>query len=152
MPDGAPNSKAEIRDRFRLQIDKLAATGLNIAAAARLEEQLKWMQLDLGDWDGDLDNQEDIGKAFSRDENAQDYKDAIKDSESPGTVGDLMASQLQGEFLACQERAFRARHRGSVRSQFHAAARRDGHGNEKGVLKRSVANYVESILKAAKDA
>ena len=77
--------------------------------------------------------------------------EAISDADAPGVVGDLMTSSLQGDYLAMQERAFRARHLSGVRRRLHAAARRAGHGDDKGLFKRGVLGYVESVLKQSKD-
>ncbi len=145
-------SHAEIRDRLREQLLALAASAENAGAAAALSEPRRWTQLELGDWDGDLTNISEIPQAFDREEIAQDYKDAIKDSTSPGTVGDLMISQLQGDYLAIQQRAFLARHAGHVRNLMHAAGRRRGHGHAAGVIRKGLLGYLEELLKKAKDA
>lgn len=144
-------SKAEIRKTFRNQLESLAVTGQNIDQASQLRDQRRWTEINKGDWDGDLSKISDLGKPFSREENANDTRDAIRDVNSPGAIGDLMVSQLQGDYLALMERAFRARHQSEVRSQFHAAARRFGHGAPTGVLARGVLGYLEGILKATKN-
>lgn len=143
-------SKAEIRERFRTQINKLAETGVAHRDAAKLKDRRLWTKIDKNGWSGDLFDLDGMLKAFARDENWQDFKDAIKDPENAGTTGDLIASQLQSEYLAVQERAFRYRHATPCRLLLHAAARSYGHGAERGVLKLAVLGYIENILKSAK--
>ena len=144
-------SVAEIRERFRKQLDGLVATAKNHDQAAQGQEQRKWTQIDKNGWSGKLTDLEGLSKAFDREENALDYQDAIKDPEAPGTVGDLSVAQLQGDYLACQERAFRARHMSTVRATLHAAGRRRGHGHARGVLTRSTLYYLEELLRASKE-
>ena len=146
-----PQSVAEIRNRFRQQIEDEATTATGDALSEQLWQQRKWPVMSLGMWTGSLTHIEGMGGAFDREEIAQDFKDAIKDASAPGTVGDLMVSQLQGDYLACCERAFRARHSTVVRDRMHAASRRRGHGHAKGVLKGGILFYLEELLRASKD-
>ena len=145
-----PTSKAELRKTFIKQLDKTVETGNDIVKSTQLAGQRKWHQLDKGDWDGDLFNIADIGKAFTREENEEDVANAIKDTASPGTTGDLVVSVLQGDYLAAQERAFRMRHQSRIRSDMHSSARRMGHGHDKGVLNRGIKGTIENILKQSK--
>jgi len=73
----------------------------------------------------------ELGMAFSRSEvdglNDQ-YKTAIKDG---GTFADIMAINLQADYMAAMERAYRLRHAGKVRRQAWSAARLIGHGKSK---------------------
>jgi len=145
-----PQSKAELRDRFVGQLNKCAESSDAVAKAFLLQTQRQWHVIDKGDWDGDLFNLSGLSKAFSREENEEDVANAISDSSSPGTSGDLIVSVLQGDYLACQERAFRLRHQTPVRSAIHSAARRMGHGHDKGVFKRGIKGVIENILKQSK--
>jgi hypothetical protein len=146
----APSSKAQIRDRFRLQLTALANSAEAAASAALLEGQRRWTTPDLGDWSGDLRDLEGLSKAFDRSEIAQDAKDAVRDAREPGVVGDLMVSQLQGDYLACQERAYRCRHLSPLRARLHAAARLRGHGHEAGLFRQTVLSYLTGLLRASK--
>lgn len=144
-----PKSVAQIRDRFRAQLNMLVETGDNNHRAAKLETRRSWTMLDKNGWSGDLHDLDGMSKAFDRADNWQDFKDAIKDASAPGTSGDIIASQLQSEYLATQERAFRNRHASPCRLMLHAAARRRGHSHDNGVLKVGVLGYLENILKGA---
>jgi hypothetical protein len=135
-----PKSKAELRDRFVVQLNKSAESADTIFKAFLLQGQRRWHIIDLSG----------ISKAFSREENEEDVANAIKDGSSPGTTGDLIVSVLQGDYLAAQERAFRMRHQTPVRSAIHSAARRMGHAHDKGVFKRGVKGVIENILKQSK--
>ena len=143
--------KASIRDRFTKTVDKLRETAENHGKADKLEEQRKWTQLDLNGWDGDLTDIEGMSKPFDRQEIAQDAKDAVKDSENPGNVGDLTLTSLQGDWLATLERAYRNRHAGSVRLRSHAAARKVAQGHEAGVFAAGVKGYLEVIEQLSKN-
>ena len=48
--------------------------------------------------------------------------------DAGGTVGDLIAMKWQADFMAAEERAFRARHASLVRCASHAHGRLNGHG------------------------
>jgi|TARA_R110000824_G_scaffold16491_4_gene68428 hypothetical protein len=145
-----PVAKSEIRERFLAQLNKAAETATAVSNATLLKAQRRWHLVDKGDWDGDLFNITDIGKAFSRKENEEDVAEAIKDGASPGTSGDLMVSVMQGDYLAAQERAFRVRHQSRARADIHAAARRMGHAHDKGIFKRGIKGVIENILKQSK--
>jgi hypothetical protein len=145
-----PTSKAQIRDRFRLQLVALASGADSAYQAATLQGQRRWMSPDLGEWSGDLNDLAGLSKAFDRSEIAQDAKDAVRDAKEPGVVGDMMVSQLQGDYLACQERAYRCRHLTPLRARMHAAGRLKGHGHDAGLFNQTVMNYLTGILRASK--
>jgi len=145
-------SKAEIRDRFTKQaVDSNTATGKNLEAAAKQSEGRKQHAIDKNEWDGDTLDLENLGKPFDRKEISEDFLEAIKDAENPGVTGDLQVCQMQGDYLACMERAFRSRHATRCRHTMHAAARRYGHGHDAGVIRKGVLGYLEGILKMSKD-
>ena len=163
-----PASKANIGDRFTKQLDAIVETGKSVADSLtgkdrRLNHKIdkgKWnddssltrqQQIDKGDWSGDLNDLEGMSAAFSREEHTEDVTNAISDPANSGVVGDLMVSSLQGDYLAAQERAFRSRHLSPVRRRLHAAARRAGHGDDRGLFKRGVLGFIESILRQSKD-
>jgi hypothetical protein len=86
-----------------------------------------------------------IRTAFSREEQEKWFDDSTKDRADYGTVGDLAQIQLQGDFLACMERAFRARHQTACQSRIHPGARLSGHGHDFGVIKGSMLGYIKGI-------
>ena len=97
-------------------------------------------------WSGDLFDLEGMSAAFDREEIHQMFRAAVKD-ETSGSVGDLMAIVMQGDFIASLERAYRARHQSSVRARAHAAARHRGHSHAQGVLQGGLVGYLKNILK-----
>lgn len=146
-----PKSASEIRDRFMVQGIKALQDTAKYQAEA-ITEQADPIQpiVDRNKWDGDLFNLEDISKAFSREELDEDFLKVI-DPANPGVIGDLVSISLQGDWLATQERAFRARHQTPVRAWMHAAGRRRGHGHDAGVIRQGLLRYVENLLQAAKN-
>lgn len=145
-------STSDVRSNFSTRVNELADQAEAAGNAALQSGQRVWQRPgNVSGWKGSLFDLVGIGKAFDRSANAEDFLDAIKDPAKPGVVADLQASVLQGDYLAAYERAFRARHRTPLRSAFHAAARRLGHGDEVGVLRRGVLGYIGGIVKSAKD-
>lgn len=66
--------------------------------------------------------------AFNRDEINANYAEATRDPGNPGTVGDVIGLKLQIDYIACEERAFRARHTTLCRAFCLANGRRYGQG------------------------
>lgn len=142
LPKG--NKKTDIRTRFKKQMDQLKAYAEDMAKALSNDGQADWMLPDRNGWDGDLFNIEDMKKPFDRSEHYEDFVNVCSDSSSPGVVGDLAAIQIQGDFLAAMERAFRERHKSLPRCLIQASARQEGH-NQK-VLDAMMTGYVQRIL------
>jgi len=86
-----------------------------------------------------------ISPSFTRQQQEDDFVAAVKDSEQPGTVGDLHLVSLQGDFLAMMERAYRARHASSVRTRVHACGRAMGQAAETGVIRGGMLGFVEQL-------
>jgi len=143
--------KAELRDRFNTQFDSLTATSKILGDSLKGVARRVNHKIDKHQWSGNVYDLDGISSAFSRDENAADVAAALADVADPGNFGDLMVSSMQGDYLACMERAFRSRNASRVRRTIHAAARRAGHGHESGILQRGVKGYLEAILRFAKD-
>jgi hypothetical protein len=146
-----PKAKADVRDRFSENIDKIAESGANADQALKNLEQREQHMLELNDWDGDVFNHKDMGSPFSRAEHEKDMRDTISDAESPGVAGDLMLTVLQGDFLGTQERAFRLRHQTKLRAEAHSAARRYGHGHDAGLFKQGIMMYMRALAKVSRD-
>lgn len=144
-----PKSTSDVRSTFVSSINDMATAALSIANAAKTAGQRRWSRP--SGWNGDLNNLDAISTAFNRQQNNQDFINAIKDAKQPGTVGDLEVSQIQIDYLAAQERAFRARHCSRLRRSLHAAARKYGHGVDNGVLKRGILGYVTGLAQSAAD-
>ena len=68
----------------------------------------------------------------------------------PGAAGDLPMAALQVDYLACAERAFRARNTTSFpRGVAHHALRRKGQGDSGGPLKYGVLDYLRDLKKVS---
>lgn len=99
--------------------------------------------------DVDLSDPTAFADAFSRQGVEAQFDSATRDAESPGTTGDLIVIQKQGDLLASLERAFRARYMTSyARSMAHAAARADAAADQDGgVIRRAFLDPIEDLLK-----
>lgn len=141
-PDG--QKKTDIRERYKKQMDRLKELATKAGQALKNEDQPDWMIPERNGWDGDLFKLEDMQKPFDRAEHYKDFVDSISDPESSGTVADLAAIQLQGDFLAAMERAFRERHKTGVRCAVQASARQKGHGDK--LFEAMLTGYIQRIL------
>jgi hypothetical protein len=146
-----PKSNTDVRSRFTAQVKATAESAENMQKALRNLEQRKQRKVDKNGWDGDVFNIKDMNKPWDRKEIEEDVIKSIKDGDNPGVVGDLISSVTQGDWLATQERAFRARHQTKIRASMHAAARRRGHGHASGLFLKGLVNYVKFIVKQSKD-
>lgn len=146
-----PTSKAQVSPTFARNLEKLAEAGTNIYDAVTAGKQRRWIDLHSEGHDFDpIYDPNGLSETFSRKEVAKDVYAATADGESPGVVGDLIAVALQGDYLACQERAYRMRTLAWQRAVYHAAARRGGHGHPAGLFRRGVLGHITKILKASK--
>ncbi len=146
MPKGS--SKSEIRKKFHKQITALQETAAAVAESVS-GEQRKWFKPD--GWDGEHTSAEGMSEPFDRTELTEDLRNAIKiEGGSCGTVSDLMSAQLQGDFLAAMETAFRAENCGPIRATILAAGRRKAQGMDSGTLKRGIQGYLENLLRLGK--
>jgi hypothetical protein len=102
-------------------------------------------------WDGDLHKLNEMSVAFLREDHKVDVQKAIGDFKQSGTVGDLVASVKQGDYLAVQERAFRCLHAGRLRSSIHVGARLYGHQHEAGLFAKGVIGEISDAVRKAKD-
>lgn len=147
----AIQSKAEVRDNFRKQIDKLKENADHNDKADRLEPpepRRNWERPK--DWGGDPTDLQGMATPFDRSQNNDDFVQAVSDGQNPGTTGDMIVSTLQIDYLAMQERAFRCRYCSYVRGRMHAVGRRKGHGNSSGLFSKAVLGYVEGLLGMSK--
>jgi hypothetical protein len=108
-----------------------------------------WYTPEKESWSGGPFDLTGLQMPFSRAQHEQEFDSAVANAANPGTVGDLAASQLQGDLLASLERAYRSRLRTSVRNKMHAAARRIGQGNTAGPIIVGMQNYIERIIKGS---
>lgn len=140
---------AEVRERFSSQIAALkehaepALAGLGVQGAVP-----RWYSPNKGNWSGSVFDIPGIAKAYDRDDNASDYREALV---RDGSSGDMTGSQLQGDYLAIQQRAYIMRHSTVCRSAVHAAGRRFGQSAPGGVFEYGVRSYVENVIRAGKE-
>lgn len=144
-------SRAEVRDRFSTQLEALIASLKAQGLSLRNAGQRLQLELDKNGWDGNPQDLDGLVKPFSREEHRDDVEAAIADADDAGPIGDLVASSWQGDLLACMERSYRAKYSNRVRRSAHAAARREGHASDAGVLRRGMLGTVEGALKQTKD-
>lgn len=148
--DGAASSVADIRKNFYNQLVQMQQLTTNAYQASQLQAQRKWMQPVLGDWSGDVFDLEGLAIPFDRSDNSDDYLKAL-DPSAPGVLGDLQVAQLQAEWLAVQERAYRARLVSRCRAEQHTASRFYGHGHEAGLYKKSILGSLQGIAANSKN-
>ncbi len=131
--------------------------------------QRKWQLPDPGLWDKDLFNltgANGINKAYDRTCPNRLYRRALLKgpvepdcqgggaSSGEGRVSDCIASKIQIDYVAIQERAFRFRHMTPVRCAIHALTRRRGHselndidaGAGVGGIFTGMVKYVNNII------
>jgi len=134
---------------FEPIIRRLRERAKEEAEARTKNNQTQWLMPEMENWDGNLFNIEGLSDPFKRDKLGEMFDDATKDGDDSGAVGDLQAITLQTDWLACMERAFRARHTmRRPRAMAHMTGRRRGHGNDRGVLTQCVLEYVRNVVKS----
>lgn len=136
---------------FLNHIVELEATSAAAADATMLTGQRQWMYPPLGAWDGDTSNITGMNDAFDRAALNTQYEDLVSDQTQESTIGEVMITKLQVDYIAALERAFRTRHCSSVRAKLHAAARRRGMGTTAGPFTGSVVLWLTRLLQAAHD-
>lgn len=148
-------SKGKISSVLNAQIDKLVEYALKMEAALCNTGHPDFFIPDVSAaatntsaWTGDTLDIDSLN-SFSREELATQFRNAVKDANNPGAVGDMITTILQGDFLAQMERAFRLRHSTAVRLRMHSAGRHRGHGHVNGVFRQGLTNYLKQLLKLA---
>jgi len=144
MTAGKP--KGKIHDLMDAMLSLLAKQSEAAAGAVTSDDQSEWLVPSPDDWNGDPLDVKETTKAFNRDEINENYRDAHKDPEDPGTVADATVLKLQIDWIGAMERAYRLRHATSARCGFAAASRLAGHGQEQGTFLGGVKNHLVDIL------
>src|SRR4051812_41559396 len=117
-------AKADVDPNLEAQVKALQTQAAASAPATLKGEQAKWMMPEHEDWQGDLTDWDELGTPFDRSASNEAFVEAVKDGKNPGTTGDLVVTTLQVDYLACMERAFKARHTMSrPRALAHAMGR-----------------------------
>ena len=144
MTAGKP--KGKIHDLMDAMLSLLAKQSEAAAGSVTSDNQREWFVPSPDDWNGDPLDVKETTKAFNRDEINENYRDAHKDPEDPGTVADATVLKLQIDWIGAMERAYRLRHATSARCGFAAASRLAGHGHEQGTFLGGVKNHLVDIL------
>ncbi len=141
-----PTPKTDVGKLFNKRITELADTQTKNGQAALNQGPAMWYRPAeiTKSYASDSGNQQ-VAEAFSRQEQEKWFDEATKNRKDKGVRGDFIQIQLQGDFMACMERAYRSRHLSSVRSRIHPAARLEGTGHEYGVLRQGVLGYITGI-------
>jgi len=143
-----PTPKVEMDPNFEKQINARASDAKKEHEKLVLTGQVPWDKPE--EWDGDPHDWEKMKDPFKREKANDQFEEAVKDPESPGTSSDLIAATTQIDYLAVMERAFRARHTMSAfqfaRPVSHHLTRKRGHGDPKGPFKQAVLQYVRGTL------
>lgn len=142
-------SYVEIGKRFSAILKYFRDLAENYVLVSK-NQSPKPIELDLNGWSGSSFDSATLHKLYSREEHSGEMQRIVSGVESSGVVGDLVALQMQADFLASAERAHYARGSSYVRSRLHAAARKYGHAHEQGVLERGVRGTITSVLARAK--
>lgn len=156
MASGEPKaaSKAVVDPNFEKQVKRLIELAKTRYENGKLgQTQWERPEVDSGEpsWDGNLDKIDEVGAVFNREAANTSFVDAIKDAESPGADGDLVAAQLQVDYLGCADRAFQARHTFNwPRAYALALGRKRGQGDDRGPLGITVLELVRHIVGEAK--
>ena len=142
MPLGDPSPN------FSTQVAKLVLDMGLAASAAQSPAQRAWFLPSPNSWDGSPFDLDGISSAFDREDLNNKYVDAIQSAGEPngGKVVDRMTTKIQIDYLACMERAFRARHASSVRCAMHSAGRRSGQGDPTNGVLTAVRNYLAELV------
>lgn len=138
--------KAKVRNNFLFRVGDLIAHGLiQYDSVTKLERTF----VQAGTPPSGQTHDAMWKEAFSREDNSNDFLAAVSNVQDPGVVGDLIASQLQADYLAMMERAVRASSMTHMQARYQAAARRRGQAMPQGVLTKGVLGYVENLVKAS---
>jgi hypothetical protein len=139
-------TKGQVHQVFLDRIGELVDFAEHNTRAVRGQGQRIW-QCPHG-WSGNPLDIPGLTEAYDRAEIDQDYAGLIADGSDPGTTGDVVAVKTQADYVALQERALRTRYNSSVRCAAHAAARRRGHGNARGIFGDTMIRYVHDAITA----
>lgn len=141
-----PTPKTDVGTLFNKRLVELAEIQTKNGQAALNQGAAAWCRPAeiTKSYNSDEGNKQ-VGEVFSRQEQEKWFDEATKNPKDRGTRGDFYQIQLQGDFLACMERAYRTRHLSTLRSRIHPAARLEGTGHEYGVIRQGILGYITGI-------
>lgn len=139
-------SKGEIKTVFQRSVEELQQTAEAASDPLQGDKTDSWPIAE-GGWGGDVDDVAGMTAAFDRTEIGQLYEQCLFDATSPGTGGDNIALQIQSDYVAAREMAFRDAVASPVRRAMAAMARRLGHSSAAGIFGNGVLRYVQDVLR-----
>jgi len=146
MPAPNPSPKASMDPNFEKRVEELKEAAKQEAVERKLGKQVKWFRPK--GWTGGEFEYEPMSLPFDSNKANQDYKSAVQSPDSPGTSGDIIATQTMAECLAVMERGFRQRHTmRRCRAMAHHLGRRKGQGETQGVFGNNYLDYLRSVMK-----
>lgn len=137
-------------DTFTRRISELAALAGADADAVRNAASGDWDRP--SGWSGDPLDIPGLAVAFDRSAIGVAYTGLLADGANPGPAGAAASLTIQGDHLAADERALRARYATPVRLMAMAAGRRAGHSAPAGVPAGVILRRAQDLLRAAQDA
>ena len=132
---------------FAARLQELAAAARTAAQATTNTAAGDWDQP--ADWSGDPLDIPGLTAAYDRAAIGAAYAQIFADAAAPGPSGAAAALTLQGDQLAADERALRARYATPVRLAVMAAGRRQGHGSPGGVFQQVILRQIQDPLRLA---
>jgi len=147
-----PQSQAQVDANFEAQLKALQAAAAAEATARPAGNQVVWMRPDPGQsgWNGGLDDWDALAGPFDRSQANQTVVTATSDAQQPGVVGDVIAGTTQAHYMATLERSFRLRQLSRCRAAVHAAARKQGQGDDRGTFVQCGLEYVRGLVAQSK--
>lgn len=138
-------SRGEIKAVFQRSVSELQLTAASAASPLEAGGVDDWPVL--GEWNGEVDDAAGLTKPFDRAEIGQLYEQCLYDSSAPGTTGDAIALQIQNDYVAAREMAFRDALASPVRRAMAAMARRLGHAESSGIFGNGILRYVQEVMR-----
>jgi hypothetical protein len=121
--------KTDVGVLFRNRLKELAATAKANAEGVLGNGPVSWYRpSELNKSLATEEGNQQVHDVFSREQQEKWFDEVTKDRNDTGTYGDLALVALQGDMLACMERAYRARHQSACQTRVYPAARLRGHG------------------------
>ena len=143
-----PKPRVKMDPKFRDRVTELKKHAEKEKDDRKLGKQVLWYRPE--DWTGDLFAWQEFETPYKRTQANDQGVEAMKDGESPGVTGDIVAAQVMIEVLATLERALRVRHTmRRPRAIAHMLGRKKGHGHELGVFAYNHIEYVTELIKQA---
>lgn len=147
--DIQPKSKVDVDPNFDHQLQQLKNKTKAEAENMAIGGQVRWLRP--LNWNGSVFDWEGMHAPFQRDVANAQFLSAVIDTESPGTVGDVMAATTMIDYLSVMERAFRMRHaERRSRMKAHMIGRKLGHGSTTGVFVEAGLEYLRRLVQRAK--